>query len=124
MRDRPVSLTRGGRRSMRFGSLYTAPGRNFMQLNLLAGAFCAGLFSLAVSTTGLAQTAAAKGEPQVQPVCANCHEDKWHSIDLSQHGAKNDAAGTMCQNCHGDASAHLKDPSTKPANPFGKGKPA
>jgi len=95
-----------------------------MRFRSIAGAFCAGLFALALSATALAQATAAKSEPQVKPVCANCHEDKWHSIDLSQHGAKNDAAGSMCQNCHGDASAHLKDPSVKPANPFGKGKPA
>jgi DmsE family decaheme c-type cytochrome len=60
----------------------------------------------------------------VKPICANCHEDKWNSIDLTPHGAHNDASGSMCQACHGDASEHLKDPSKKPANPFGKGKPA
>jgi len=62
---------------------------------------------------------------QVAPVCANCHESQWKAIDLSAHGAKNDAAGSMCQACHGDASEHLKDPmKAKPANPFAKGKPA
>ena len=56
------------------------------------------------------------------PVCANCHESQWRSTDLSAHGAANDAGGSMCQACHGDASAHLKDPSSaKPPNPFGKG---
>jgi predicted CXXCH cytochrome family protein len=40
----------------------------------------------------------------------------------SAHGAKNDANGSMCQACHGDASEHLKDPiKAKPTNPFGKG---
>ena len=59
---------------------------------------------------------------QVAPVCANCHESQWNAIDLSAHGAKNDANGSMCQACHGDASEHLKDPmKAKPANPFGKG---
>ena len=56
------------------------------------------------------------------PVCANCHESQWHSIDLTAHGAANDANGSMCQACHGDASEHLKDPmKAKPPNPFGKG---
>ena len=30
---------------------------------------------------------------------------------LTAHGAKNDAQGSMCQACHGDASEHLKDPT-------------
>ena len=59
---------------------------------------------------------------QTKPVCANCHESQWNAIDLSAHGAKNDANGSMCQTCHGDASEHLKDPmKAKPANPFGPG---
>jgi len=58
---------------------------------------------------------------QEAPVCANCHEAQWRSIDLTAHGAKNDADGSMCQACHGSAAEHLKDPSKKPANPFGKG---
>src|SRR5436190_7923298 len=57
-----------------------------------------------------------------KPICANCHETQWNAIDLTAHGAKNDADGSMCQNCHGDATEHLKDPiKAKPANPFGKG---
>ena len=41
------------------------------------------------------------------------------------HGAKNDADGSMCQACHGNATEHLKDPTkAKPANPFGKGRTA
>jgi DmsE family decaheme c-type cytochrome len=58
----------------------------------------------------------------VAPVCANCHEAQWRSIDLTPHGAKNDADGSMCQACHGSAAEHIKDPmKAKPANPFGKG---
>jgi DmsE family decaheme c-type cytochrome len=75
---------------------------------------------LLISFCGIAGTAAAQQGP-TQPICANCHESQWHAIDLSPHGAKNDASGSMCQACHGDASEHLKDPSKKPANPFGKG---
>ena len=58
------------------------------------------------------------------PVCATCHEASHASIALTHHGAKNDANGSMCQACHGDASEHLKDPAKKPANPVGKGTPA
>ena len=51
------------------------------------------------------------------PVCATCHEQSHSSTLLTAHGAKNDAAGSMCQACHGDASAHLKDPAkNKPEN--------
>src|SRR5262245_3692829 len=75
---------------------------------------------LAAPATTFAQYSAGTGA-QSAPVCANCHEAQWKAIDLSAHGAKNDAGGSMCQACHGDASEHLKDPTKKPANPFGKG---
>jgi len=72
-------------------------------------------------TPAFAQYSAGTGA-QTAPVCANCHEAEWKAIDLTAHGAKNDANGSMCQACHGDASEHLKDPTkAKPANPFGKG---
>lgn len=59
------------------------------------------------------------------PVCAGCHERQSRSIVLTAHGAKNDASGSMCQACHGDATEHMKDPTkVKPANPFNKLHPA
>jgi DmsE family decaheme c-type cytochrome len=58
------------------------------------------------------------------PVCAGCHEDKHTSISMTLHGAKNDANGSMCQACHGDASEHLKDPAKKPENKVKHGTPA
>ena len=65
---------------------------------------------------------AAAPAQQKAPVCANCHEAQWRSIDLTPHGAKNDADGSMCQACHGNAAEHMKDPTkVKPDNPFGKG---
>jgi DmsE family decaheme c-type cytochrome len=72
-----------------------------------------------IATPALAQ----QGPPtQTAPICANCHEAQWKSIDLSAHGAKNDADGSMCQACHGSAAEHIKDPmKAKPANPFGPG---
>ena len=72
----------------------------------------------------LAQSKPAGAAP-VAPVCANCHEAQWHAIDLSAHGAKSDANGSMCQACHGDATEHLKDPmKAKPPSPFKAGVPA
>ena len=56
-----------------------------------------------------------------QPICASCHEAQWTSIDLTAHGAKSDASGSMCQACHGDATAHVANPMTKPDNPFRAG---
>ena len=32
--------------------------------------------------------------PQKAPVCANCHEAQWRSIDLTAHGAKMDVDAT------------------------------
>jgi len=53
------------------------------------------------------------------PVCAGCHEGVHTSIAMHFHGAKNDAMGSMCQACHGDASAHLQDPvKNKMVNKF------
>ena len=63
----------------------------------------------------------AMAQKKEAPICANCHEAAHASIAMSPHGAKNDAQGGMCQSCHGDASAHLKDPAVKPANKVAKG---
>ncbi len=93
-----------------------------MRIATLLGAL--GIAVCAWSSAASAQSPA-PAQKNVAPVCANCHEDKWNAIDLSPHGAKNDASGSMCQACHGDASEHLKDPSkAKPENPFKHGEPA
>ena len=66
---------------------------------------------------------AAHAQPAT-PICAGCHEGAHTSIAMHFHGAKNDAMGSMCQACHGDASAHLQDPvKNKMVNKF-KGVPA
>ena len=53
------------------------------------------------------------------PICAACHEKAHQSIFMTAHGAKNDAQGSMCQACHGDATEHLKDPTaSKPKGPL------
>jgi len=54
-------------------------------------------------------------------VCANCHAEAYTSTVMTPHGAKNDVNGTMCMACHGDASAHVKDPmKVKPENRLSK----
>ena len=72
--------------------------------------------ALAVLASSLSLGAAA--EPAT-PVCAGCHQEAHASIATTFHGAKNDAMGSMCQACHGDASEHLKDPvANKMVNVF------
>ncbi len=89
----------------------------------IAFVFASLLSFAAAAQQPAAQKPAAYTTGAVQPVCATCHEDKWNSIDLSPHGAKSDAQGTMCQACHGNATEHLKDPmKAKPGpNAFAKG---
>jgi DmsE family decaheme c-type cytochrome len=73
------------------------------------------LAALAMFLT-LPGVALAQSEDPNRPVCANCHEAKHKSTQLTPHGARNDASGSACMACHGDASEHLKDPSKKPTN--------
>jgi len=69
-----------------------------------------------LATPALAQPKPATAA-DTKPVCANCHEDRHNSVMLTAHGAQNDADGSACQACHGDASLHLKDPTkNKPTN--------
>jgi DmsE family decaheme c-type cytochrome len=78
----------------------------------------------AVLATLMAPAALAQASAPT-PICANCHEDSHKSIALTHHGARNDAQGSQCQACHGDATAHLKDPmASKPVNKMAKGTPA
>ena len=84
--------------------------------SILAATGLLAAFAVLMSPSVLAQPVS------VKPVCANCHEAQWNSIDLTPHGAKSDASGSMCQACHGDASAHLQDPmKAKPISAFAKG---
>src|SRR4051812_16474123 len=72
---------------------------------------------LALSAPLLHAEAAPEAKPATEnktPVCAGCHEQSHMSIAPTAHGARNDAAGTMCQACHGDASAHITDPAKNP----------
>jgi DmsE family decaheme c-type cytochrome len=76
----------------------------------------------AIVLMGLAGPAAVAAP--ATPVCAGCHEQPHESIAMTPHGAKNDANGSMCQACHGDATAHLKDPEkNKMPNKLMKGTP-
>ena len=89
--------------------------------------FCA----WAISTSAVAQDKAPSKPAEAEqkqaatlPVCAACHARQTPATVFTAHGAMNDAQGSMCQACHGDASEHLKDPTKKPANPFSRLVPA
>ena len=81
-----------------------------------------GVLAAVAALLAMPAQAQPKQAVQVAPVCANCHQAQWNSIDLSPHGAKGDADGSMCQSCHGNAAEHLKDPmKAKPTgNAFAK----
>ena len=53
--------------------------------------FRAALLALAALCTPLHAQQAQAPAKQMAPVCANCHDAQWRSIDLTPHGAKNDA---------------------------------
>jgi DmsE family decaheme c-type cytochrome len=83
------------------------------------------LFTVLAALAAVLTTApaVAQAPPAATPICATCHEESHRSIAPSHHGARNDAQGSQCQACHGDATAHLKDPAVKPANKMAKGVP-
>ncbi len=68
------------------------------------------LFGAFLAAPAFAQQQAASSVP----VCVKCHEEQNSSILLTAHGAQNDANGSACQACHGDASEHLRSSSKKP----------
>ena len=92
--------------------------------SIIAASGVLAILAAFLAVPAFAQAKPAAGGP-VAPVCANCHLDQWNAIDLTAHGAKSDANGSMCQACHGDATEHLKDPmKAKPDSPFKAGVPA
>ena len=83
---------------------------------MLAAGLCLWMAGMSAAIAADAPAASAAMAPApVVPICANCHADKHESTAMTHHGAKNDASGSMCQACHGDATEHLKDPAKKPA---------
>ena len=68
------------------------------------------IFAAFLAAPAFAQQQAARSVP----VCVKCHEEQNSSILLTAHGAQNDANGSACQACHGDASEHLRSSSKKP----------
>ena len=88
---------------MRFKSIIAATG-----LLAAVAAFCA--------SPAFAQDKKAPADDN-GPICVTCHEKPTATIRLTAHGAANDASGSACQACHGDATLHLQDPTkNKPAN--------
>ncbi len=79
------------------------------------------LAAFVLALPAFAQPKAPTTPANIVPICANCHEAQFQTTMLTAHGARNDANGSMCQSCHGDATEHLKDPmKAKPARNFGK----
>ena len=79
------------------------------------------LAAFVLALPAFAQPKAPTTPANIVPICANCHEAQFQTTMLTAHGARNDANGSMCQSCHGDATEHLKDPmKAKPAKNFGK----
>jgi DmsE family decaheme c-type cytochrome len=69
------------------------------------------LIAVSLALVGLAAVPLARAADA--PVCAECHEQSHRSTMMTAHGVKNDASGSACQSCHGDAAEHVKD-SNKP----------
>ena len=83
---------------------------------LIAAGWLTAALAAFLSTPAAAQAQAAS----TVPICVNCHEAQNNTILLTGHGASNDANGSACQSCHGDATLHLQDPTkNKPANVLG-----
>lgn len=86
--------------------------------------WAAGILTLACFALLLPSGARAENQNKGLPVCADCHEEIVKSMALTKHGAQLDKTGAVCQSCHGDVSAHLADPSARPARVFDKKTPA
>jgi DmsE family decaheme c-type cytochrome len=83
------------------------------------------ILALAIVGAALAAMPAMAQRPAETPICAGCHEAAHASIATTHHGTKNDASGSMCQACHGDATEHLKDPAkAKPSKQSKSASPA
>ena len=82
--------------------------------SFIAATAVAGVVAAFLAAPALAQWQQA---PVPSPVCASCHAGSQYSTMLTAHGAENDANGSACQACHGDATAHLQDPAkSKPTS--------
>ena len=77
---------------------------------IAAAGFVTALAALAASPALAQEKRVYEKADNASPVCAGCHEQAHMTTRLTAHGAQNDADGSACQACHGDASLHLKDP--------------
>ena len=86
--------------------------RTLLAVNMMAAA------SALYGALAVAQPAAGS------QVCASCHQDYVTSFLAGPHAVKGNkgtpaAIGAECSACHGDVSAHLKDPTTAKPMRFG-----
>lgn len=88
---------------------------------------CGGAIALLLPLWAQAQSPSAAPDSSV---CASCHQQAVDSMASSRHGVKGDprtpfGSGKDCLACHGNASAHLQDPTkAKPTILFGKSEAA
>lgn len=81
-------------------------------------AICVFLLSLALPVMAAdapaAQDTAAQKALARDAVCTVCHNEAWRvpvlSIYQTRHGNRADPRAPNCQSCHGESSAHQKDP--------------
>jgi DmsE family decaheme c-type cytochrome len=86
------------------------------------------LAALAAAALGAFASSPAFAQEAGDAVCAQCHSELAAGLASTKHGVKTYSATPAgmnrgCTACHGDVSAHLKDPiKAKPALQFTKGK--
>jgi len=87
--------------------------------SLFALGACIGLFALAPSVLAADAPSGAEDTPAKKAlardaVCTVCHNESWRvpvlSLYQTRHGNRADPRAPNCQSCHGDSSAHQKDP--------------
>lgn len=82
-----------------------------MRISTIIAAGALALCAALPAAPAFAQQGAQQAASDNVPVCVKCHEDSDASILLTGHGAANDAKGSACQACHGDATLHLQNTS-------------
>ena len=98
-----------------------------MRVRALIAGVCASLAAMFAANAAAQQPAPSAASAQI---CATCHQEYVNTFEKGPHAAKG-AKGTPaalnaeCAACHGDVSAHLKDPTkAKPPMTFARTQPA
>ncbi len=84
-----------------------------MRVRALIAGVCASLAAMFAANAAAQQPAPSAASAQI---CATCHQEYVNTFEKGPHAARG-AKGTPaalnaeCAACHGDVSAHLKDPT-------------